>query len=484
MNRKGVLVSVVLMALLAVAAWWAMRPGRVANGAGPALVLPGWDAGVVRVVRIGWPDGSSAVLRAGVTPESWMLETSGPAGAGAGERWPVNAATVRAALRLISEAMGEAQSAAQPEFAAGGPVVELEAIDGRRAQLEIAGQTLAGRVAMRVADDAGAGARAYLMADSLARLFEREAVRAWRSTRLLPVEVSPSRIAISTRGGPCELTKVANRWGLVDPPLGRADAEAVARLIADLSGLEVARLGGGESEGGFGPDSPRLMVGADQRVVAGDDVRRRTIQQDLTIGGPADVAGRTVFVRLSGRSVGGDGQEESAWGPVVGVADAAKLAAVPTAALDFVDRRAVAMPVADVREVRFFAVSDDEPGAFPGAAATTARREASGWTWRAGGEPAAAMSDGEAKMLQSLLQLLSDQRAEEVTTRPGGEELARLELRGVEGAGGVQLTLGMEPAAGGGTRLFVRDERVQRWYSAQASAGLANWIRACVSPAR
>lgn len=475
MNKAGVVIALLVTALLGVAAWWLTRPGGTGRPAGPVAIAAGVDPALARTIKIGWVEGGDATISKVGAGDVWMMAESGPAGFS----WPVEAETARAALRLLCAAEGEETPA--PPAAPSGPRVQVEFEGGARLVVHFSDGSLAGRCVVGV-EVAGGPPRSYLVADSLARLFEERAIGAWRSRRALPIEATVSRVQLEGAGERVSLSRAGGSWGLIEPGLGRADERAVAELLSKLGGIEVERF---ERSGGAGPDTglsvdaASVTVESDRRVIAGDSLDRRTLTQHVRIGARADIAGRSVFVELSGReSDPASGRDVLAWGPVVAVVESSRLSGIATDPVAYVDRRACPSPPADIAGLTFRSAGDSA------VTVTAVDRSVEGWTWTTDGGPAAPVPLEDVRPLEAMLRLVCEERAAGVfraTAEPSGIEV-QLARRGEPA---VSLVVTAAPAAvGEAAWLEITADGITRRYPLEAWSGVRQWIEDRVRPRR
>lgn len=477
MNRKGVLIALVLTALLAVAAWWISRPAGPGVAATPGPVLPGLDAGQLTSLTIAWKDGSRARLVPAGIADAWVLTTESDRSRAT---WPVEAEVVRGAARLLANAM--AQPAPGTGASLGGPTVKLAAASGP-VRIEIAAEALAGRHAARVTEGNGP-VREVLIAESVARLFEPRAVTAWRTARAIPLQVPPSRVTISGVQGACELSRAGGNWGIIHPPLGRADERSVAELLGKLAGLSIGRFveaGPEMAETGLHDSSPSITIESDRRTAEGERVLRRVLTQTIRVGGPADPSGQSVFLELSGSELDAEtGRPALIWGTLVGVADASSLAAMAADPLAYVDRRAMPRPAADVTSLSFAAegAGTAEPPV------TVIERTADGWVWSVGGDRARPIPLEDRRPLEALLRLLCEERADRVARIDAESSAAmRIEITQLS-AEPTTVHLGFTEEPGGPGLLRVRIAGLERHYPLADWTTVRNWIEDRVRPPR
>lgn len=481
MNKKGVILSVILTALLGIAAWWMTRPSRTAAPAGPVAIMPSLDPSAITEIQVSSTADRADSVRAGRLPNLWLI-TRMPTTAGETPlTWIADAGVVRAAARVLLEAQGEpAEVAAAMNWGASFPRVQVGA-PPKRMVLEF-GSELAGRVTARVGDGGPSGARVFMAPATLAAMFKPDSMKAWRSKRLMPVEATPARVRIEAGGDVCQLSRAGGSWGIVEPALGRGDDPAIAELLTRLAGLEVTRFADDtveRAESGLTSHSPRILMEADRRAVTGEQVQRQTIVQEIRIGGRADVGGKTVFVQMSGKILDADnGSEIESWGPVLAVADAAGLSSIATSPVAYVNRRALNAPAADVARLEVSGAT----GSSEASPTTIIERRSGSWTWSINSGAAEPVPTDDAKMLEAVLKLLCDERSAETapagTTKPTETAL----FVGVNvTAGGVAkplLLMAMPDEAGSPGWLVIDDGVVARRYPLKPWTSVANWLRA------
>lgn len=479
MNKKGVLLALVMTALLGVAAWWLTRPAGTDTARPPGPLLPMVDPTAVQSVTVSWGERRGLVLRPDASVDAWMMSENGTQ---APWSWPVEAETVRGAIRLLCAA--EAVQASGAVIRPGGATVSLDLPGGAKIVVACSADALAGRAAAKVTRADGVSEE-VLIPESVARLFEARAIESWRTRRALPLAAGPSRIRILGSSSSCELSRAGGTWGVVEPGLGRADEPAIADLLARLAGLEFERFSegaDGAADTGLTGDAPEIRVEADRRAIQGETVDRRTVVQAIRVGGRADLSGAGVFLEARGAEVRTPGGETlAAWGPVVGVGDAKKLAAISADPLMYLDRRAVWAPMADVTGVAFLS---EDPGAV--GAVVMISREAQGWRWSHAGGEASPMPLEDVRPLEALLRLLCETRADTVARADGASPagpVVRIEVQRREAAGPqrVALTIGGPDAA---RWLAVTSEGLERRYPAAALAPLWSWSQDQLKPAR
>src|SRR5690606_12886060 len=205
----------------------------IATGGGPAVTVgaPLVDRSVFAATSIEIdPAGDAPPLRLALDDGRWII---------ASDEWPANEATVRAALRLLSEVAitGGGARASQNETR-----VSLGFDEGEPVELwiEPSARAVGGGAAIR--DALGREGRAAI---DLARAFEQASADAWRSPAAMPgVDIESSRVAMQRATGATSLARVGGRWFLREPVHAKADDRAVAALLGNIIDLRAARFGG------------------------------------------------------------------------------------------------------------------------------------------------------------------------------------------------------------------------------------------------
>ncbi len=487
MDRKAaIIVVLVALALAGVALLVTMEK----KGPSPGARAPAWverlSAQDVRAIRVRWRDGR--VGEVALSPESraWIVRVEGVA------PWPAEAQRVRAALRLIEELAARpihAGGAGEDEGATTVGVVVGEASDGAPAEheLRIGSGAIAGQA---VVSFPGSGVR-VMADDALRRIFEREALAAWRDARVIAREAfEPSRIALEMGVGEAQgrvaLQRTRGRWGLATPVAAPADPKAIERLRAQIAGLSLSRVLDGASPGdpALGLDRPTAVATCetDLRALEGDAVRRWRLVERLTVGGNADVTGSGLFVMAEARYIDESG-ERPAWGPLIGVADRARLEAIAGSPAEYASRSSLDAPPADVVELALEpARAWDADGPRAGGASRQEsrrfRRGIDGWT----GE-GAALSESDRARLDSLVSLLGERRADAVAL-----SLDRLLAPGVEArplvlvrAGSESVVVGLAGDATGEVVVVLAGACVRAYHWAEAGQ-IVRWAAALSPP--
>ncbi len=330
------------------------------------------------------PEGDGGTLRIERAGERWVI---------AGDGWPANETTVRAALRLLSEipiSSGGARASDRETR------VTLEFNDGERAEfwVEPAARAVGGGAAVR--DAMGRQGRAPI---DLARAFETAKADTWRSLAAMPtVDIESSRVTLERAGeAPISLARVRGTWFLREPARAKADDRAVAALLGDLIDLRAVRFGGELIEPVAGGITA-IIVEKDERSPRADGTMETSVERaELRVLGTAN----------------GDGSETAV------VSDGVRLAlrtdrirALDIDPSQFVSRTAIAAAPADIGMIVLRGPEDQ----------VAFRRKVS--SWEALGAAAERLADPmeESGGVERLLAFLANAQAESVTLDPAAAE--------------------------------------------------------------
>ena len=145
--------------------------------------------------------------------------------------------------------------------------------------------------------------------DAIFRALTSPGPASWRvESPLYGVGSRTSRISVRSPGHSAgvELAKLDGRWFLRQPIQSRADDNAVDSLLRSLASMTIERFIDDPTsitltEAGL--DEPRLMIAVEEDRRSFDSevgqVRTHTRRRTLSIGGPADLSGRLVFVSIN-----------------------------------------------------------------------------------------------------------------------------------------------------------------------------------------
>lgn len=447
----------------------------------PTTWLTSLDIGGVDVLELAWPDGREIeIATSDYVPGLWIMRSGD-------STWPVGAARVRGALRLLMD------TAATP------PASDLRAEGGVRVRvgrgmnqrtLRIAATGLAGQSVVECEE--GESRVSFLSRGGLAGVFEHASVMAWREENaFVPVDqAGASRVSVETAGMRTTLARQNGRWGVQSPVPGAGEAERVTALLGALGSLRLRTASGANPEGmGFDRAVFAASIEVDLRVGReGGEVDRRTLAQEMLVGDIADAAGKTRYARVVATMVDpATGQRLPAWTPTPGTIEVAALGAISADPGNYWSRRATAVAPADVASLRL--------GGRDGALETHASpaiqardrdviyaRTLDGWSRTQGGISQAA-SPSASTGVGALIALLCDENASIVCPDPPAGTVP-LAMAYMHGAGETTLEIvGVGRLEGaGGAALIVRTGRLFRVYKGPVAARVLGFLVAETPP--
>lgn len=463
MSRATVIVALVIAVLLGGATILLTSPSTPAAAPAAAPTLDFSPAAVteLRIQREGGPE--VRVVRA-ADPGEWTL-VGGTDGAG----WPVMSTPVRAGLRLLSTLELESSGDGAPSLGEGTASITILLDDGARRTVRFGTRQLGGRVPAEISAPTGT-ASGWAPAD-LAAAFVTSGPQHWRDPAALPLAgPETSRIRLVSGDRSIALARVQGRWSLREPLAAPADPEAVGKLVAALAAARITDFldDPAAARAAVGLDQPTAsaLLEADRRTIDGERVASRTVRQELHIGAPADLAGKTLFARVA-RASEGAGSDETLSRPVI--VETGALASLSTDPTTYIARTALQMPAGDVAEVHVTLLPDAAPKVF--------RRDLDRWTvldQQAGASPITAE---QAAGLDRFLALLTDSKATGVrlTAPEDAEPVASAELRDLAGNPIATLRIGARPTTDSAA-VTVDDGAVWRTYPADASEPTLRWL--------
>jgi hypothetical protein len=479
-NTRTAILSLIIALVLAVAAWFVLRPKPV-----PPPPVKTWLATLdplrVASMRVTWADKRSVTLEKSVVPGIWVLMP------GAGASWPVGTNQVRGAMRLFADLDALPPSEGNPP--ASGTDITIKFDDGTEHSLKMAEASLGGKTIVVVHGPPDS----IRMGDGrLDKMFQGRLL-AWRQPSALCGSASdsagdPSRIKLQSTGRQVTLGATLGKWGVQAPQAAPADQGVCAELLQKLAALPVQKfIDEGLADTATGLNAPTAMVEVDTdfRVAKGADVERRVLLQKVTVGGPADATGAKLYARLEANwkdpSKPGSLVAWSALA-VINQSDLAPITAEATAYLSKVSTQKL---VADVSGLVMRA-DDNALQVKPGAAPEASRsvrlaRTLDGWRYKPeSGEPKAPSPSGAAQ-IDALIHLLCEQPADAMgfEAPSGSKAIALIEIQGGDGpaqqvgAGVAEVTPAGKPAQGA---LVLRVGAVFRVYLGKAALDIAKWI--------
>lgn len=374
--------------------------------------------------------------------------------------WPADESHVRAALRVLATTTLEPGEA----LASPGATLTLRTLDGTAHTLQFSDRPIAGKIGVRV--ESGEKEVSGLTDAALFDAFVRTGLTAWRDEHvLLSPGVGPSRVYITAGDGALSLARREGRWTLLEPLVVPAEPEPTNELVKNVSGLSAERfideMPMSDERAGFAQPLARIEAEHDLRISRDGGPESLLVRQMLTVGGPTDLSGRSVYGLVEWTVTAADGSTRPLAGPVV--------VAVPTESLN----RLTTHPEPLIARVTTSAL----PGSFQQVELTlddrSVRLERFGAGWAFKSE---ALLPDDSGALESLSRLLTQRPAEKVALgdAPEGVSLLEVRLRGGGATLHVQLFASGQPEG-----LWVQEGQVQRFHAQQA--GLAGQLAAIVA---
>jgi hypothetical protein len=343
-------------------------------------------------------------------------------------------------------------------------VLTLVLEGGEERKMRIAPRALAGAVLVEVGE--GRERRQAWVDATLADMLVNTGLGAWRQISALG-ELGPevSRVRLESAAGLLQLGRIQARWALVEPVSAPAEPDAIARLfsLAGKATVEDFLDGGPPDKTGLDAPAARMVIESDHRD-ATDAARVRTLRRVLEVGSTADVAGRRVFARLSGATVGRAGAEQE-WSRVV-IIDGQPLADIASDPAMYISKRTLATPAAEIGRIEI--LPPDQT------AGVLLERGLDGWKLARAGGAASAATAADTAAIAQLLDLLTTTPAETVSLKAPDtlEAVGTFELQTVGGAPLAHVELGIGPDG----RLCVGLQGVWRGYPATTGAPVIAWI--------
>ncbi len=460
MSRTAVIVALLVVLVLGGVALVLTKKGSTpAAATGPLL---SFDPATVTELLMEYPDGTFQAMQRDPA-FGWKIVLGRP---GTPVRsWPAAAAQSQSALRLLGNLTEERPGDGSISKPAG--TLRINAGETTVCTLVFGEQRLGGKV---LVEASGSPKRMAWIDAKLADMMVTTGPQAWRSAAALPgIGAEASRITMKAQGGNAiSLARVQGKWGLREPVMAPADGEAMTKLLAALSKVQIEDFcdKGAPAQTGLDNPAATLWVETDSRDEAGT---LTTVRQTLTVGQAADMNGQTLVARLD-RTV--SGKSDGGYSMVV-IVSGSGLGAINTNPATYVSRWALQVPREEVGQVRevwpIFGATTECPPRY--------RRTNSGWevscsedSWRPAIEP-------ERFKVEALLELLADTPAELVTIEPKPEPKApQPKLWGFE-----LFTLGGSPLTQAyltskDSKIIVYSEGMKREYSAGVAKDLAGFV--------
>ena len=336
------------------------------------------------------------------------------------------------------------------------PLVTVDVASGDASRTIALGRRLpGGRAWIRV--DPAAGGLPQVADGALHGLLLELDPKQWRDARLFTrADVECDSVSAQLRGRDgvprtIELARDGAAWKLTAPISTRADRAAVERWLEALARARATGVvtDSATSEAAFGLDAPfgAVEIRSTRRVPDGDSVREEAVVERVEIGSPVRPGVEERYARIAGR-------------PDVLELDAASAATFMPLPMALVEATASGARAADVREV---VVERD------GQVAWSASRDGAGWRVRRG--PAGDAEPVDASPVESLLTLMCEGRASDISLHPAPAELAvgTVRLVGFDGRAIAAVRISREPDGG-------------RWGMDDGSGVLRVWPASTVVP--
>jgi hypothetical protein len=463
MSRIAVIVALCIAVLLVAAAMLLNRQAAPSAPQGPLL-----DFHPAALVEI-------AVLRPGEAREvarrqpsgSWVIQL------GEGPPWPAAGERIRPAIRILSTLMPQQELRGAGSVGEDATEVRLRLEDGSESVMRIARRALAGAVLVEVSSGKQARTVKGWVDASLGNMFTGTGLGPWRQPTALG-EFGPeiARIRVQGTQGTVSLGRVQGRWALREPIAQPAEDASLARLLTHLGRVQV------EDFLDQGPPAPH-QTGLDGPVAVltiERDVRDPrepgkivTSRRMLEVGHTADVAGRTVFARLSGQDFTG-AEPGAMWSRTVIVAGE-ELAAISTDPLYYIGHAALSVPPSEVGQV-WIGAGESE------GVRTGFVRTLDGWQRVDPVREPRPLGVGDGPGLTALLNLLrSSPSGIRLEAMPDAVQIEAVELQ----------TLGGDPLdrfeiAAAGETLVAGSNGVWRSYTGEPAQGVLAWLGKIGSP--
>ncbi|MCL4222368.1 MAG: hypothetical protein KJZ65_13470 [Phycisphaerales bacterium] len=365
---------------------------------------------------------------------------------GPDQSWPAEESRVRAALRVLATTPLEKGESVELASA----TLTLRTIDGQVHTVRFSDRPIAGKIGVQI--ESGARRATGLTDAALFDAFVRTGLMAWRDEHaMLSPGVGPSRVFVSAGDRSLSLARREGRWTLLDPVPVPAEPEQAGEFAKNVSGLLASRfideMAISDERAGFSQPLARVEAEHDLRIGREGGQDMRLVRQVMTVGGPTDLSGQSVYGLVEWTVIGADGSTQALAGPVV--------VAVATESLN----RLTTHPEPLIARTSTSAL----PGSFQrvelalGARRVRLERFGTGWAFRG-----QALLPGDSEAIESLCRLLAQRPADEVALGNTPADVAPLDAR-VTGGGAslqVQLFATSQPAG-----LWVQDGMVQRFHA-------------------
>jgi hypothetical protein len=475
MSRVGLIVSLLVAAILTLAAAYLYRPaGAGASTTDGELGVPliPFDAQQAHTIEVDYPDGRTVTVeRAGRTLDWWIVIDPG---ADAPPRvWAASQASVRTALRLLATldpvVPADAGSIDRP-----GATLRLVG-DDAAFECDLAPRTVGGKGLLET-DLPDAGRTVVSVPADVHDLAMSPGPSIWRETLAVPGLAGAglgevSRIELRSGDRAMLLTRIQGRWwlfpGADQTAAGiAADAEAVQRLLSTISQTRVSRFIDEPTSPeitGLADPTATIVLESTRRLPSGERRDRRRV---LSIGQGAGLSGESLFATLDdddARAVGGADAEAQLF-----AVDGATLATLAMAPEAYISPIALLAGAGDVGEIVLR--TDAAP-------LLEMTRTLDGWR---------RLVDDQQRVPTPEEERLADQIIALATGTPGDPVLrddatwapvGEIELHDLGGAPLATFELGLAPSPEGRPDAVVLvDDRVARVYAPERADAVLDWL--------
>lgn len=486
MSKTPVMIAIVLALLLGVASIFLLKTPHTAQSTTPIAWLAGLDASQLRSFAVHPAKGGTVTIAREPATGEWLMSPEvGPA-------WPVGVERLRPFLRLMNEA-GSLPNEPGGMVPSDATALVFTLVDGQTRTMQIGGSPLGGKVIASIQD--GLMLRVVMAEDGLRKLVQRESLLAWRDPRAVPRSgVEPSRVRLETPRGRVRMSRVLGRWALTLPIQCPANEDAMRALTRQIATLRGDRLldDVNPADAIIGADNPTTYIcfESDLRLAAGDRVDRRMLVEEVRVGKPADMGGKSLYATVGARLVDPSTNAETPlWGPIVLTISKENLDALVADPGAYASRRAVPFPGADATGVTL--VHDREPmatvaGEMPSASSAELKafkQSIRGWEVTDSSGGARTLEGADAAGIAGLVRALCEIDAASVgaETPVGATSIARCMVLGVGSTGSESVRVGVA-SVDGVAALVVTSGRIFRVYRGDWVEGLVAWIRTQAKP--
>lgn len=364
------------------------------------------------------------------------------------QSWPADESRVRAALRVLATTTLELGEKVEPSSA----TLTLRTIDGQSHTVRFSDRAIAGKIGVQV--ESGDRLLSGLTDAALFDAFVRTGLAAWRDEHaMLSPGVGPSRVFISAGDRSLALARREGRWTLLEPLVVLAEPERGSEFVKNVSGLLVSRfideMAISDERAGFSQPLARVEAEHDLRIGRDAGPESRLVRQVLTVGGPTDLSGQSVYGLVEWMVTAADGSTRALAGPVV--------VAMATESLN----RLTTHPEPLIARTNTSALSGSFQQVDLGLSGKRVRVERFGAGWAFKSE---ALLPGDSAAIESLCRLLAQRPADEVALGDTPADVAPLDVRLMGGGTSLPVQLFATPQPAG---LWVQDGQVQRFHARQ-----------------